>query len=75
MSRFHQVLIGLAFSVGHVALSVSTICAADNIGVLGTRPRWEILEKYQETITRDDFSRLLQNAYGTHGVPEELISA
>src|SRR6266481_6466602 len=32
--------------------------AADNIGVLGSKPRWSVLEKYQETITRDEFSRL-----------------
>ena len=29
--------------------------AADNIGVLGSKPRWEVLERYQQTITHDEF--------------------
>ncbi len=44
-----------------------------NIGILGARPRWSVLEKYQETITRADFLRLLDGIYCTHGRPEHLI--
>ena len=47
--------------------------AAENLGVLGSRPRWEVLEKYQETITRDDFTQLVQGVYCTHGMAEDLI--
>jgi hypothetical protein len=47
--------------------------AADNLGVLGDRPRWAVLEKYQETITHDEFSRLIQNVYCTHGFAPDLI--
>jgi N-acetylmuramoyl-L-alanine amidase len=47
--------------------------AADNLGVLGSKPKWAVLEHYQETITQDDFSRLIQNVYGTHGLAPDLI--
>ena len=47
--------------------------AAANISPLGKAPDWQSLEKFQETITRDDFTRLLQNVYCTRGVPEKLI--
>ena len=30
--------------------------SADNISVLGSKPRWSVLENYQETITHDEFA-------------------
>src|SRR6266705_1917824 len=48
--------------------------AADNLGILGAHPRWNVLEKYQETITRDEFTRLIQHAYCTHGFAPDLIA-
>jgi len=45
-----------------------------NIGILGAGPKWSVLERYQETITRADFLRLLDGIYCTHGRPERLIS-
>ncbi|MEY2487033.1 MAG: hypothetical protein QOH39_2681 [Verrucomicrobiota bacterium] len=53
---------------------VSNGAGAGNIGVLGSRPHWEILQKYQETITRDEFVDLLQNVYCTHGLAADLIT-
>jgi hypothetical protein len=50
------------------------VAAADNLGVLGTRPQWKVLEKYQETITHDEFVRLLQGAYCTQGIPPNLVT-
>jgi N-acetylmuramoyl-L-alanine amidase len=47
--------------------------AADNLGILGAPPKWAVLEKYQETITRDDFTRLIQDVYCTHGFAPDLI--
>jgi hypothetical protein len=47
--------------------------AADNLGTLGAHPRWSVLEHYQETITRDEFARLIQNVYCTHGFADDLI--
>jgi N-acetylmuramoyl-L-alanine amidase len=47
--------------------------AGDNLGILGANPRWNVLEKYQETITHDEFSRLIQEVYCTHGFAPDLI--
>src|SRR5438477_2381227 len=47
--------------------------AADNISVLGSKPRWSVLEHYQETITRDDFAHLINDVYCTHGLAPDLI--
>ncbi len=47
--------------------------AADNLGILGAHPKWNVLEKYQETITHDDFARLIQTVYCTHGFAPDLI--
>jgi hypothetical protein len=47
--------------------------AADNLGILGAHPRWSVLEKYQETITHDEFSRLIHDVYCTHGFAPDLI--
>ena len=74
MFRFNQLLLGLACGAIHLALSVSAAEASDNLGVLGARPKWQVLEKYQGTIAHDDFVRLLQTVYCTHGLPEQLIS-
>jgi hypothetical protein len=52
---------------------VLTARAADNLGILGAHPRWSVLERYQETITRDEFTRLIQNVYCTHGFAPDLI--
>jgi hypothetical protein len=70
MFRFIQFLLGAVLAASPLALTR----AADNIGILGTRPSWKLLEKYQETITRDEFTRLLEKAYCTHGLPENLIA-
>src|SRR5882762_11788666 len=47
--------------------------AADNLGVLGSKPTWGVLEHYQETITHDEFTQLIQNVYCTHGLDPDLI--
>jgi hypothetical protein len=47
--------------------------AADNIGILGSKPIWSVLDHYQETITRDEFIQLIQNVYCTHGFAPDLI--
>ena len=56
---------GLLASVGQ---------AADNVSTLGSQPRWEVLEHYQKTITRDQFANLVENVYCTHGMPPGAIS-
>jgi N-acetylmuramoyl-L-alanine amidase len=59
-----------------LSLSISSPAghAADNLGILGAHPRWNVLEKYQETITRDEFARLIDNVYCTHGFAPDLIA-
>jgi hypothetical protein len=47
--------------------------AAENLGILGSKPRWEVLEHYQRTITHDEFAHLLNDVYCTHGIPDDLI--
>src|SRR5437773_8893410 len=47
--------------------------AADNIGVLGSTPKWSVLERYQETITRDEFAHLINDVYCTHRFAPDLI--
>src|SRR2546423_3272464 len=46
---------------------------ADNLGVLGSKPKWEVLEHYQRTITHENFARLINGVYCTHGIPDDLI--
>lgn len=40
---------------------------------LADPPKWKSLEKYQRTITRDEFERLLWNVYCSHGVSAEFL--
>ncbi len=47
--------------------------AADDLGVLGSHPRWTVLEHYQETITHDEFAHLLHDVYCTHGFADDLF--
>jgi hypothetical protein len=47
--------------------------SAANISPLGWRPRWGVLEKYQETITHDEFVHLLRDVYCTHGIPDNMV--
>ena len=47
--------------------------AGDNLGTLGSKPKWKVLEHYQQTITHDDFARLINDVYCTHGFADDLI--
>src|ERR1700736_2240374 len=64
------------FFIAIVALAAIAPIAgsADNVSVLGSRPRWQVLEKYQETITRDEFENLVRNVYCTHDFPPDMIT-
>src|ERR1043166_6616705 len=66
-SRLLLMFVFLAWSSGLAG-------AADNIATLGTKPRWNVLDHYQQTITRDEFSNLVENIYCTHGMPADMIS-
>jgi len=47
--------------------------AADNLGVLASKPKWDVLENYQGTITHDEFAHLINDVYCTHGFAADLI--
>jgi N-acetylmuramoyl-L-alanine amidase len=46
---------------------------AENLSVLASKPKWSVLEKYQETITHDEFAHLIKDVYCTHGLAPDLI--
>jgi hypothetical protein len=50
-----------------------TAQAADDLGVLGSKPKWDVLEHYQRTITHDEFTHLINDVYCTHGIPDDFI--
>ena len=54
-------------------IPVVTDFGAENLGVLGSRPRWDVLEHYQETITHDEFAHLIYDVYCTHGFAPDLF--
>jgi N-acetylmuramoyl-L-alanine amidase len=47
--------------------------AENNISVLGSKPRWSVLEHYQQTITHEEFARLINDVYCTHGFAPDLV--
>ncbi len=61
-----------------IALSLLLIrasgIAADHLSnPLADPPKWKLLEKYQRTITHDEFERLVRDVYCSHGISDELI--
>jgi hypothetical protein len=47
--------------------------AAEKVSILGSKPKWSVLEHYQETITHDEFAHLINDVYCTHGFAPDLI--
>ena len=66
--RTHAAIVALILS-----FATALAADADNISVLGRKPRWRVLEHYQETITRDEFAHLVNDVYCTHGFAEDII--
>jgi hypothetical protein len=55
-------------------LQLPSANAADHLSnPLADPPKWKVLEKYQRTITHDEFERLLRGVYATHGISDGLI--
>ena len=64
----------LAISIGIGAIFFATHGrGAENLSPLGTSPNWDSLERYQETITHDDFVRLLESVYCPNGASSAVI--
>jgi hypothetical protein len=74
MFQFKQARRFLAIIAVHLSILPPASDAADNLGILGAHPRWNVLEKYQETITHDEFARLIDTVYCTHGFAADLIT-
>ena len=68
-SAFH----GLALTEG-AADEESPNELAANLSALGHKPDWSELEKYQATITHDEFLHLLEQVYAAHGYDPALIT-
>jgi N-acetylmuramoyl-L-alanine amidase len=45
----------------------------EHLSTLATPPDWSRLEQFQETITRDEFSRLLHEVYAPNGAAKGII--
>jgi len=55
-------------------LFAASATAADHLSnPLADPPKWKVLEKYQKTITHDEFERLLRDVYCSHGISDEFI--
>ncbi|MEY2550474.1 MAG: hypothetical protein QOG12_618 [Verrucomicrobiota bacterium] len=51
-----------------------SVRAADHLSnPLAEPPNWKSLDKFQKTISHDEFERLLRGVYCTHGIGENLI--
>ena len=74
MFRFNQISSAVLFIALPLGICAAAPLADENLGVLGAHPKWKVLERYQRTITHDDFARLIQSVYCTHGFAGDLIS-
>jgi hypothetical protein len=55
-------------------LLCSPSLAADHLSnPLADSPNWKSLEKFQKTITHDEFEQLLRGVYCTHGISEDSV--
>jgi hypothetical protein len=68
-----RVIRASSFLIVFLSIFPAASRGGDNLGILGANPRWNVLEKYQGTITHDEFSRLIQDVYCTHGFAPDLI--
>src|SRR6476620_2525995 len=73
MFHFKKVQRQLAILTLYLSIFPLALHSADNVSVLGSKPRWNVLEHYQETITHDEFARLINEVYCTHGFAPDLI--
>jgi len=62
-----------SFLITFLSILPAASPAGDNLGILGSKPKWKVLEHYQQTITHDDFARLINDVYCTHGLADDLI--
>ena len=49
------------------AMALALPARADHLSPLAPKPDWDSLEPYQKTITREEFTRLVNNVYSIDG--------
>ena len=73
MFHFLQARVRVGLTVACAIVFARCAFAAENISPLGTAHDWDLLARYQKTMTRDDFSRLLESVYCPNGAAEAWI--
>src|SRR5216683_1158608 len=71
-ARFRTRATALLLGSGSLVCAINA-GAAENLSPLGVSPDWNRLERYQETITCDDFMRLLDDVYCPDNAAAEVI--
>lgn len=61
------------FLVFSLLLCVSARAADHLSNPLADSPNWKALAKFQQTITHDEFERLLRQVYCAHGISEDFV--
>ena len=62
----------LILSLGAVLVFQASL-RAEILSPLASKPRWQYLDRYQETISREDFTRLLNQVYATRGYGDLIV--
>ncbi len=73
MFHFWQTRVGVWLTVACAIVFARCGLAGENISPLGTAHDWDLLARYQKTITHEDFSRLLESVYCPNGAAEAWI--
>jgi hypothetical protein len=72
--HFHPRIFPSLFLFPFLFLLAPSATAVDHLSnPLADPPKWKRLEKYQRTITHDEFERLLRTVYCSHGISEDFI--
>ena len=69
----HHFRFGIFLSLALFLCDPSALAADHLSNPLADPPKWKSLQKYQRTITHDEFERLLRDVYCRHGFNDELI--
>lgn len=69
----HHFRLGIFLFLSLLLRDPSALAADHLSNPLADPPQWKSLQKYQRTITRDEFERLLRSVYCTQGINDEFI--
>src|SRR5438876_903885 len=61
------------FLVCFASCALPFCAGAQRLSALGEKPDWTRLEAFQETITREDFARLLDTVYAPGGAARGMV--